>query len=159
MAKMVIVDASKCVGCRVCELACSARKVRSFGPVSTGVVVVKDDVLSLDVPAMCEHCEKAACVSACPTGAMHRNQATGAVVVAEKFCIGCLACLSACPFGSILSDPERKRPVKCDLCEGSPECVEICPAKALTFGEPDRVILAKRREIAFKASGLAIQRK
>ncbi|MCL4401899.1 MAG: 4Fe-4S ferredoxin, partial [Acidobacteria bacterium] len=36
----------------------------------------------------CVHCEDAACIAACPTGAMHREERTGAVVVDQDRCIG-----------------------------------------------------------------------
>lgn len=34
------------------------------------------------------------------------------------------------PFSGLLLDPEE-RPITCDLCDGRPRCVEICPNDAI----------------------------
>ena len=42
-------------------------------------------------------------------------------------------CIVACPFGAIMYDADRKRVIKCELCEGDPQCVRLCPTGALAF--------------------------
>jgi Fe-S-cluster-containing dehydrogenase component len=69
---------------------------------------------------------------------MSRDERTGAVLVREKRCIGCMLCRDACPWDVPKRHPERRLALKCDLCvdraEG-PLCVEMCPlsGKALRY--------------------------
>lgn len=45
----------------------------------------------------CQHCSEPACEAVCPTGATHKDEATGIVLVDENVCIGCDSCIAACP--------------------------------------------------------------
>jgi Fe-S-cluster-containing dehydrogenase component len=40
--------------------------------------------------------------------------------------------------------------VKCDFCDGDPQCVAFCYAKALFFADADSMNMAKKREAATK---------
>jgi Fe-S-cluster-containing hydrogenase component 2 len=44
--------------------------------------------------------------------------------------------------------------IKCDLCGGSPQCVEECSQQALSTVESDDAALRKRREAAQKLQAL-----
>ncbi|MDA3971138.1 MAG: 4Fe-4S dicluster domain-containing protein [Desulfobulbaceae bacterium] len=60
----------------------------------------KDDrISSMDIIAMCNHCENPPCVRACPTQATFKN-ADGAVMMDFHRCIGCRFCMAACPYGA-----------------------------------------------------------
>ncbi len=60
----------------------------------------KDDrISSMDIIAMCNHCENPPCVRACPTKATFKN-ADGAVMMDFHRCIGCRFCMAACPYGA-----------------------------------------------------------
>lgn len=48
-------------------------------------------------------------------------------------CIGCRMCMAGCPFGAMRYDTLRSRVYKCELCDGDPQCVKLCPTDALTF--------------------------
>jgi Fe-S-cluster-containing hydrogenase component 2 len=54
-----------------------------------------------------------------------------------------------CPFGAISLDGDRM--IKCDLCEGDPQCVKWCATKALEFKPIDR---ARKSLMERKAEGI-----
>ena len=95
----------------------------------------------------CLHCEDAACVTVCPTGASYKRAEDGIVLVNESLCIGCKLCSWACPYGAREFDADEGVMKKCTLCidriyndnlapeERQPACVMVCPTKARFFGD------------------------
>lgn len=142
----IMIDPDKCTGCKICELACSFIKEREFNPVKSRINVLSWHRTGLSIPTVCLQCDEAFCEKACPTGALSRNTDTGAVVVNEDRCVGCRLCTIACPIGAISIHPEKRNAIKCDLCNGDPECVKECPKEAITFEKDIVAIRAKRRE-------------
>ena len=98
-------------------------------------------------PKSCLHCEDAACVTVCPTGASYKRAEDGIVLVNESICIGCKLCSWACPYGAREFDADEGVMKKCTLCidriynenlvpeERQPACVMVCPTKARFFGD------------------------
>ena len=98
-------------------------------------------------PRSCLHCENAACVTVCPTGASYKRADDGIVLVDEDKCIGCKLCSWACPYGAREYDHDAGVMKKCTLCvdriynetlpeaEREPACVRTCPARARHFGD------------------------
>jgi carbon-monoxide dehydrogenase iron sulfur subunit len=146
MQKVIAVDPNRCTGCRMCEMACSLHHEQACGRSSARVKVVKLELEGVDMPVLCEHCASAPCMAVCPTGALVRDECTGAVVLLEQLCIGCRMCALACPFGAIGVDPrgERVSILKCDLCGGDPQCVRFCEPGALQFVRRDQLGADKR---------------
>ncbi len=118
---------------------------------------VKEEFKDKPVIVMCNHCDNPPCVRVCPTQATWKR-ADGIVMMDMHRCIGCRYCVAGCPYGSrsfnwrdprpfIKNEnpeyPTRERGVveKCDFCAErlafglQPRCVEVCPEKALKFGD------------------------
>ncbi len=127
-----------CTGCRICEVMCALAHGRGLDPGRAHLRVVRADESGLDIPVICRQCEDAPCARACPANAFERDPASGALIVLEDACVGCLACIEACPHGVVSWDEERKAIVKCDLCQGQPTCVASCPKGALAYGPSQR---------------------
>lgn len=117
-----------------------------------------DRLKHLPFLTLCNHCEKPACVRACPTKATFKR-ADGIVLMDFHRCIGCRFCMAACPYGSRsfnfrdprpfiketnLKFPTRTKGVveKCNFCAERlavgkmPACVEVSNG-ALAFGDLD----------------------
>jgi anaerobic carbon-monoxide dehydrogenase iron sulfur subunit len=149
MANILMIHADKCTGCRNCELACSFTKEGRFRPRATRVHVYSWEREGISVPMMCQHCDEAPCVSVCTTGAMHRNKAAGLVEWETRRCIRCRMCVQACPFGNVVYDGLTGGILKCDHCNGNPECVSFCPNRALEYAED--TLSTRSRKKAFAA--------
>ncbi len=159
----MLVDLTRCIGCRACENACRVRQKRS--PLPTGRVGYGPGEGRLSftswtfvdfrevhgessartvfpVKRQCMHCVDAACVSACPVAALHKTP-RGSVVYTASRCIGCRYCMIACPFKVPRyewNEGLTPRVGKCDFCDDrvasgtSPACVMACPTGTLKFG-------------------------
>jgi Fe-S-cluster-containing dehydrogenase component len=134
----IVMDEHRCAGCRCCELACSLHHEGECNP-SLSRIVVKMSPFDPEHyrPTLCRQCEDPACVEACQYDAITVDQDTGAKVLNVDMCVGCKLCMTACPYNSEMAmirfDPKRTTCLKCDLCQGEPKCVEICPWGALTM--------------------------
>lgn len=134
--KIIEVKTERCNGCRMCELACSIKKLGEFNPARSRIHVVgfEDEFC---FPTTCFHCEQAYCTEACSASALVRDEATGMVKVLSDKCTGCKECIMACPFAGLAFSSEEGIVVNCDLCGGEPECVAVCPTGALELAEVD----------------------
>ncbi len=147
---MILVDYSKCTGCRTCETACSAHNhpdlvdgkwLNGTGNPHLANIRVYPFNPELDVPAVCAMCPDNPCIAACPvdpdpaTGhrALYRDGETSAISNDPDRCIGCGRCAAACRVGVIAPHPRTGRPERmCTLCGGNPQCVQQCPFGALS---------------------------
>ncbi|GMV03826.1 MAG: hypothetical protein AMXMBFR53_01080 [Gemmatimonadota bacterium] len=137
-------DPNRCTGCAACSLACSTENELGWGTSWRHVVSFNPErrpgVPSFHLSLACNHCQDAPCVTQCPTRAIRRDPATGAVLVREDACIGCRYCAWVCPYDAPRFDHDRGVMTKCTLChhrlvEGrEPACVEACPTAALGYG-------------------------
>ncbi len=160
MAKVIVVDASKCYACLGCVVECAYHQAGADAnlPLSSGVLSYAGcavvAVAEEPVPLVCNHCEDAPCLQVCPTSAIHRDPAGGPVLLDAERCIGCKACVMACPFGMIQIRHDAASALKCDLCgertaQGRlPACVTACPTGALELKELNDVIAEARRRAA-----------
>jgi anaerobic dimethyl sulfoxide reductase subunit B len=145
MMKTLYLDIDLCVGCGACAVACMDQNdiyPEKGQPALRRIHTVEEGeyprAMIRHVSAACMQCEDSPCVIGCPTGALSKDEKTGAVVVSGELCIGCHSCALACPFGAPRYDRDEKMQ-KCNLCLErveaglEPACVRVCPMSALKF--------------------------
>jgi Fe-S-cluster-containing dehydrogenase component len=140
----MLINLDRCTRCDDCVRACATAhdnnpRFLRHGPTSGSIMVAN----------ACMHCADPVCMIGCPTGAIHRDDVGGEVVINPVTCIGCKACYNNCPYeairmveirdqdGVIMVDSDIKpiiKATKCDLCieqMGGPACQRACPHDAL----------------------------
>ena len=141
----MLIDLDRCVRCDDCVRACASTHGGNPRFLRHGKTF--DHWM---VTNACMHCTDPVCMIGCPTGAIHRSQVGGSVVINDDTCIGCATCATSCPYDNIrmveirsadshiVVDPATSQPIlkatKCDLCytnPGGPACVRACPHDAL----------------------------
>jgi len=120
----VLVDLTRCIGCRSCEAACNKEQnlpapdkpfddksvfdetfhggTQKRRPDENAYTVVnrynpEGSAKPLYRKVQCNHCNEPACLSSCFVNA-YTKTAEGAVVYNSKVCVGCRNCMVACPF-------------------------------------------------------------
>lgn len=126
MTGRLVVEEERCTGCVGCMLACSLSKEGAFSLSLSRINVLRDEAVADFRPRVCVQCSEAPCIVVCPVNALSRNLQTGAIHLDQETCIGCQECVDACPYDGVRFDDSRGLPLICDLCGGSPSCVEAC---------------------------------
>jgi len=126
MLGKLVVDADHCTGCGSCMLACSLAKEGKFSLSLSRIQVTRNEEIAEFTPKVCVQCREQSCIAACPVSALSFNEATGAIQLNREVCTGCQQCVSACPYGGVHFDKGQNLPLICDLCGGSPACVDAC---------------------------------
>ncbi len=141
----MMIDLDRCTRCDDCVRACGAAHDNNPRFIRHGKVIGKHMVANA-----CMHCTDPVCMIGCPTGAIHRSEAGGEILINDITCIGCGTCANSCPYDNIrmveinddngdmildkvTHDPVKKA-TKCDLCVdqlGGPACERACPHDAL----------------------------
>jgi formate dehydrogenase iron-sulfur subunit len=168
----VLVDLTRCIGCRACVRGCQTANDLNAPKEALSIehadqrldptfqlwtVVNKEGTdVTRNVKRQCMHCLEPACVSACPVAALHQTDA-GPVIYRENRCIGCRYCMIACPFDVPRFEWNNGlTPVigKCQFCAQQklfkgllPGCVESCPTGALKFGKRDDLLFEAKARI------------
>jgi len=114
-------------------MACSFAKEKVFSEAKARLWIVRAERQGIATPVLCEQCESPPCELVCPVRAISKNPMNGVVEIDSNRCIGCKECFWICPFGAVSIDVEKRIAVKCDLCDGSPECVKACVPRALQY--------------------------
>jgi len=130
--QFVSCNPQRCVGCDICELACSWEKERVFNPHKSRIRAVRLNQIS-NITMSCRLCKNAPCVAVCPRDALTQSTTTGTITVDGAKCDGCGWCFDVCEYGAIMLNPSTRKPIICDVCKGEPKCVEVCPEGALSF--------------------------
>jgi formate dehydrogenase iron-sulfur subunit len=182
-------DTSVCIGCKACEVACKEwnqlpekedelgflgqsldntgelngatwRHVQFIDNVPDQTMAEGNGKAFLLMSDVCKHCQHAACLEVCPTGAIIRTE-FDTVFIQEDVCNGCRNCIAACPYDVIDIDEESDVARKCTLCydrlQGGlePACAKACPTDSIQFGPLDELrARAKKREAQLHKQGL-----
>ena len=170
----VLVDTTRCVGCRSCEEACAEANHLPAPDIGDESVFEKERQTTVSqltvvnryktekgevfVKRQCMHCNQPGCVAACLVKAMEKRK-EGAVTWNTN-CMGCRYCMPSCPFEIPKFEYESSNPriQKCNLCWGrlkqgeKPACVENCPEEALFFG-PRRKLIEEANRRIYQKSG------
>ena len=167
--KALVIDISKCNGCHNCQIACKDEHVgNDWTPYAkpqpmTGhfwnkvIDITRGTVPKVKVNYMhsiCQHCEDAPCITACPQRAIYKRE-DGIVIIDPERCAGNRNCNDACPYGVIYFNRSLNISQKCTFCAHlldkgwkEPRCVDVCPTGALTFGNEEEMSeLIKKGEI------------
>lgn len=144
-----------CGICDLCALACSTVNVGIQDPLMSAIKVKHHQSGNKgrfeDGPGIlpCWHCDDPPCLPACPYDAMEISEHN--VVSILDNCTACMKCVKACKEmhgeSSIFISPIKDRIMKtktgreikkyslykCNMCEGDPACVKICPRNAIKF--------------------------
>jgi TPP-dependent indolepyruvate ferredoxin oxidoreductase alpha subunit len=125
-------DSQKCVGCDICEYACSFEKEKVFNPLKSRIRSVRIGQ-TFNTAVTCRTCKDAPCVTSCPKKALSQSNETGIVTLDEDKCNGCGWCIEACEYGAVTLHPNKRKVIICDTCQGEPKCIEYCPESALSL--------------------------
>ena len=133
-------DATACVGCHCCEVACNEQnnnpsdiKWRRVGETQSGIFPnVSNHFNSMS----CNHCIDPECLKGCPTESYIKFD-NGIVFHDDDTCIGCQYCTWNCPYEVPVFNADRGIVTKCHMCHEkldigqTPACVQACPAGAI----------------------------
>lgn len=133
-------DATACVGCHCCEVACNEQnnnpsniKWRRVGETQSGIFPnVSNHFNSMS----CNHCIDPECLKGCPTESYIKFD-NGIVFHDDDTCIGCQYCTWNCPYEVPVFNEDRGIVTKCHMCHEkldvgqTPACVQACPAGAI----------------------------
>ncbi len=163
----LLYDATLCIGCKACEVACyeanfSGRRPGElyYAPKDLDseckniIKEYQDGAAQSYVKLQCMHCVDPGCASACMMGALQKRE-HGIVTWDGDKCIGCRYCQVACPYNVPKFEWNSATPkiVKCELCnhrlaEGKiPACAEVCPKEAVIYGTREDLLNEAHRRL------------
>ncbi|GAB6064699.1 4Fe-4S binding protein [Deferrisoma palaeochoriense] len=135
--KTIRVNPDKCIGCRACELACSAFHAKprysSGNPARSRIRVVFDEINDIYFPIRSVVYTPAECAG------RHAYELQG------KQYPECAFCGNICPSRDYFYEPDSRLPLKCDMCETTPPldepvCVAVCRVDALVYEEREEEV-------------------
>ena len=129
--KVLLYDPSKCTGCRYCEIACSYYHFKQLSLEKAHLHVQFNEKNGEFEAIYCQHCEEPVCVAVCPSEAITKDEETGLVKINPLRCIGCKTCVVACPLSVPWFNIDYRVSMKCDFCDGDPQCAKFCSPQAI----------------------------
>jgi Fe-S-cluster-containing dehydrogenase component len=169
----LLYDATKCVGCKSCMVACNQANdlkpdTRTDGlhQAPPALNYFTKNIVKLYRTAdgsdhsyckqQCMHCADPSCISACMFGGLRKDKETGIVWWLGSKCVGCRYCEIACPFHipAFTWDGFNPKITKCELCRErlgkglQPGCSTVCPTQAVIYGRREDLLKEAKRRIA-----------
>ncbi len=150
IVRRIRVNVDKCVGCRSCQVACSAfhanPKYSSVNPARSRIRMMINHRSDEYVPIRATDYTKAAC------------DGRRVYMIKGNEYSDCSFCGSICPARDLFKEPGSGLPLKCDMCEADPPvepmCVQACPPKALTYEEVEGEVVSEEEKSDEVALGL-----
>jgi formate dehydrogenase iron-sulfur subunit len=136
-----LVDTTRCIGCRSCQIACKEahdlkpektrffaaaggyQNPKSYSPQTRTFIAFHEiedggTLRWVFIKRQCMHCTDMRCLSVCPPLVFSRTK-DGLVVADAVKCIGCYACVDECPFAVPAvdtADGDQPRVYQCTFC-------------------------------------------
>ena len=161
-----LIDVSKCIGCKACQVACMEwNDLRDEVGSCVGSYNNPPDLSHESWTVMkfneyedeqgnlewlirkdgCMHCADPGCLKACPAPGAIVQYNNGIVDFVSENCIGCGYCVKGCPFNIPRISEVDHKAYKCTLCSDrvavgqGPACAHACPTHAIVFGTKDEM--------------------
>lgn len=129
--KVLLYDPKRCTGCRYCEIACAFYHFKTID-FEKAHLRIEFDEKNVEFEAIyCQHCDEPVCVAACPNDAITKDEETGWVKINPAICIGCKTCTIVCPLSVPWFNEAFHVSMKCDFCNGDPQCAKFCSPQAI----------------------------
>jgi Fe-S-cluster-containing hydrogenase component 2 len=135
------IAAQNCMGCRLCQTACSQIKEQKIQP-AIARVQIPQYFPGVEFPVLCYQCgDEAKCIDACPVQALSldTSKKLNTIKIDTTKCLrtakggDCTLCQDKCPGTAVTYHPTTRAPLICDLCGGDPACVKACYSQTLTL--------------------------
>lgn len=143
----MVIDLQRCILCRACTVSCKQENKTPpgmlYNPVLEEEVGEYPKVSRRWFPRPCMHCEKPACLEACPVKAI-KKRSDGIVYVDWDICQGVQACIEACPYEVPIFDEGEK------YHDGNSVWSEVASPELGLMQEPGkRISVGKARKCTF----------
>ena len=147
---VIVYDPSRCTGCRYCEMACAVWHCGRLELGQSRLRILFDAAGAAErySAVNCQHCDDPICCAVCPAEALQKDPRTGWVTQNGSKCIGCEMCILACPLAVPFFDERLHVALKCDFCQGAPECVAHCSTGALRLVSREEAVRTNERLFA-----------
>jgi len=129
--KVLIYNPERCTGCRFCEIACAFYHFKQIDFRIAHLHVEFNEANGEFEAIYCQHCEEPVCIAACPSEAIVKDEETGWVKINPSRCIGCKTCTYVCPLSAPWFNADHRVSMKCDFCNGDPQCARVCSPQAM----------------------------